>query len=297
MISVIVCSIDEESFNKLSISIKETIGLKYEIIKIQNGIEDLSLTEAYNKGAKSAKFEFLVFIHEDIIFNTRNWGVNLKKYFSELDSPGVLGVAGSSYLPISPSDWWLNFNIYLNVNLLSNVKRGVLGKGKIKQLGEQVPKPVFLLDGLFLAMKLSVWKEIPFDESLVGFHGYDTSICLRVSQKYQNYFVPGILMEHFSAGYPNEIWLINTIKAKESIQPYVNSIKKNQILNKKLEIHVYHLFLNQLKKYSSSLSYSFRYSFIYLIRLNRVFISFHSFFLWFVFQFIYIFKFIKNNKK
>lgn len=290
MISVIVVFSNPIFIDQFEKNIGRTIGVSHEIIKINNRYENYSIAQAYNLGANLAKFPLLIFAHEDILCHSTGWGHLLVNYFEMLKDPGVLGVAGSSYLPISPSDWWLSDSTYLYANFLSNDKMGKEGDGILKQWGNQKPQPVISLDGMFLAMKKLVWFEFPFDESLDGFHGYDTSICFRVSQKYQNYFVPGILLEHFSKGYPNKTWLINTAQAKDSIQPFIEKISKNQILDKGLEIKTYHLFLNQLKKFSDSWTYSFKYSLFYLLKLNQTFFSIKSWFLWLVFQSVFLIK-------
>lgn len=290
MISLIFCSKSIGKYDDFKRIALENLGVPGEIIDVDNSSGIYSIAKAYNKGANNSNFEFLVFVHEDVFFHTANWGQILIHWFNTLKNPGVMGIAGSSYSPISPSDWWLSNKKYLHVNFLSNHKNGSSGEGVHEQSGNLKPISVFALDGMFLAMKKSVWKEFPFDESLEGFHGYDTSICLRVSQKYINYFVPGILIEHFSKGYPNKSWLINTIQAKESIQIFIDSINRGQILDKNLELEAYHLFLNQLKKFSDSWFFSFRYSFIYLIRLNSSFLSYKSCFLWFVYQVAFLAK-------
>lgn len=293
MISIIVCSVNLVCFEKLKFSISETIGIDYEIIKINNTIEKLSIAKAYNNGAKSAKYSKLVFIHEDIIFHTKNWGFTLVSFFNTLNNPGILGIAGSSYIPIVPSDWWVSDQRYLHTNFLSNNKEIKNGKGKLKSLGIQEPKKVFALDGMFLAMNKSVWEEFQFDESLPGFHGYDTSICYRVSKTFQNYFIPELLIEHFSKGYPNETWLLNTISSNKSILSHLLNIKNVDLINKKLEITTYHLFLGQLKKFAPSYRFSVRLSSFYLFKLNSCFISGCSFWIWFYFQFVYLKKIFK----
>ena len=285
LISVIVCSVNEALFEDFSISLDKTIGVSYELIRIDNNVEKLSITKAYNCGAQKAKFEFLVFVHEDVIFHTMEWGLKLLNYFFSLKDPGVLGVAGSSYLPISPSDWWISNRKYLHANYLSNDKYGAYGKGDLNHFGEQVPLRVFALDGVFLAMKKLVFVEFPFDISLEGFHGYDTSICYRISQKYQNYFVPGILLEHFSSGFPNETWLVNIIHANGSIHSFINQLKSSDQIDKKLEVKSYHLFLNQLKKFSDNYFLSSLYSTFYLYRLLKYFFSMDLIYLWIKFQF------------
>ncbi|MBN7812941.1 hypothetical protein J0A68_18435 [Algoriphagus sp. H41] len=294
MISIIVCSVDNLLFERFSQSVSDTIGVPYEVLSFDNRIDRLSIATVYNNAAKAAVFKILVFVHEDVVFHTINWGKKLVSYFAHLDRPGVLGVAGSSYLPISPSDWWLCDPNYLHANFISNKKNGRMGEGYLKKWGEQMAQPVFALDGMFLAMKKSVWKDFHFNEDLYGFQGYDTSICYRVSQKYQNYFIPGILMEHFSKGCPNSIWLINTVKANESIAQFLKKIRKDQKLDRNLEVKAYHLFLNQLAKYSNRWIFNFRYSFIYGWEITKCFFSFRTIYLWLVFQVLYFTKIIKK---
>lgn len=264
MISLIVCSVSELLFEQFSLSVANSIGVEFELVRVENQFSQRSISMAYNYGSFQAKSEILVFVHEDVIFHTNNWGRILIDYFDTLQNPGVLGVAGSSYLPISPSDWWVSDQQYVHTNFLSNTKGGACVGGVLNRVGEQEPKKVFSLDGMFLALKKSVWEEFPFDESLEGFHGYDTSICYMVSQKYQNYFVPGILLEHFSKGYPNEIWLKNTVSANEFVLPFILESKKNGVFDNSLEIKSYRLFLRQLMKFSRSTSYSFSKAWYYL---------------------------------
>lgn len=285
MISIIVLSKNDELFCSLKKSIIKTIGVPYEIICVPNSDSSFSIFSGYNFGANKSKFDYLLFIHEDVIFHTENWGILLLKYFEDLDNLGVLGIAGSSYLPISPSDWWLGNPNYLHANFLSNAKDGRVGGGIPTKWGKQIPVPVFALDGMFLAIKKIVWEEFRFDENLYGFHGYDTSICYQVSQKYQNYFVPGILMEHFSKGDPNETWLKNTVIANQLVLPFILENKKLGFLNSSLEIISYRLFLRQLMKFSSNTFYKFSMAWYYLLPVLKytkdlkilIFFFFYSF--------------------
>lgn len=293
MISIIICSVNSGYFEKLKINVLESVGVDFEIIKINNIVEKLSIAKAYNKGAKMAKFPILVFIHEDILFHSKGWGLILLNLLDSLKNPGVLGIAGSSYLPISPSDWWVSDQRYLHTNFLSNNKEIKDCIGRLKSTGILETKKVFALDGMFLAMNKSVWEEFQFDESLPGFHGYDTSICYRVSQKFQNYFIPDLLIEHFSKGYPNEVWLMNTVSANKSIFSHILDVKKRTFLNKKLEITTYHLFLGQLKKYQPDYQLAVSLSSFYLLKLNTCFISSKSFLIWFYFQFVFLKKLLK----
>lgn len=293
MISIIVCSKDSSLFSRFSYSVSKTIGVEFEIIRVDNTRNKYSIAEAYNQGASQAKFNFLIFSHEDVDFQTFGWGEIILDYFKSLKSVGVIGIAGSSYLPISPSDWWVPDKRYLYMNFFSNDKERIKGKRTLESMGIQDPQPVYALDGVFLALEKKVYLEFPFDESLRGFQGYDTSICLRVSQKHRNYFVPGILLEHFSKGYANENWLKNTIQANHSILPFILQLKRQVNIDRSLEIKAYHLFLNQLKKYSANYKFSLYWSTYYLREISKIFFSSKVLFLWLAFQFAFL---IKNSK-
>jgi glycosyltransferase involved in cell wall biosynthesis len=217
MISIVVCSINEFEFERFSNSVRTSIGTDFEIIKICNSIENLSIAEAYNKGASLAKFDVLAFVHEDVVFQSNGWGNILLSFFSSLHNPGILGISGNSYHPISPSDWWVPCKNSRHFNYLSNTKNGNVGEGVLRSSNDFVAIRAFCLDGVFLACIKDKFEKFYFDEGLDGFHGYDTSLCLRFSLYYNNYYVPGICIEHFSVGNYNIQYLLNTIQANQSV--------------------------------------------------------------------------------
>lgn len=276
-------------FEKFSYSLKNTIGVDYQLIKIDNKKEKLSIARAYNKAALKAEFDILVFVHEDVIFHSLNWGQNLISFFNNLDNPGVLGVVGSSYLPISPSDWWISDQSFIFSNYISNSKEfaGIVGCPQIK--GVQTPSKVYVLDGMFLALKKETFEEFRFDEGLEGFHGYDTDICLQVSRKFQNYFIPSIQIEHFSKGNANLVWLMNTEKAKRKIISKIDLIKKEDGFSKEIELKAFHLFLGQLYKYVDNRFNCIKLGFYYFKQVAIR--SFHwrliPIFSWYLFVFLF----------
>ena len=103
MISVIYCT--RESNPKHKEHIIKTSGLykNTEVIEIINNGE--SLTSAYNRGYKMASNDIVVFCHDDIIIETKNWGKKLLKSFTNNDDYGIIGVAGSREVPKSGM-WW-----------------------------------------------------------------------------------------------------------------------------------------------------------------------------------------------
>ena len=69
---------------------------------VNNG--EYSLTEIYNKGLKEASSDIIVFCHDDIIFETKNWGDKLIKQFSKNPEYSILGVAGTNHM--INGMWW-----------------------------------------------------------------------------------------------------------------------------------------------------------------------------------------------
>ena len=197
MISIITCSTNPDFFYLLEKSIKDTCTFDFEIIKIDNSIEKLSLSQAYNKGAKKSQFSYLVFVHEDVEFMNSCWDESLLTLLENKEI-GIIGIAGSNYLPSTPSGWYLPDEKYNKVFIHQGFK---YKKAPVRfdNQGEDLT-PVYLLDGVFLAMRKEVWMEFPFNERLRGFHAYDVDICQRVCSKYQNLFTKQIELFHKSEG-------------------------------------------------------------------------------------------------
>ena len=74
MISIIICARREDIAPELRKNIEETIGLPYEIIVINNAGNDFTIFSAYNKGVSLSKFPLLLFMHDDILYHTTDWG-------------------------------------------------------------------------------------------------------------------------------------------------------------------------------------------------------------------------------
>ncbi|ROH95779.1 glycosyltransferase [Chryseobacterium daecheongense] len=213
MISIIISSYLPHYFSALQKNIAETIGATYEIIKIDNpGL--MGICEAYNKGANRAQYDLLLFIHEDILFQTQNWGEKLISHLNE-SKTGIIGVAGSSYVPSAPSSWTVSEK-YNFANILQGSKENT--DSFHIHTTHQNRNKVFAVDGVFIAINKENYLNFKFNEKLLkGFHGYDLDFSLRVSKKLQNYVVDDILIEHFSAGNLNKEWMDNNILVKQNI--------------------------------------------------------------------------------
>lgn len=210
MLSIIVSSHKEDLFNNLVLNIAKTIGIEHEIIRIPN-FGEMSIGQAYNKGADKSKFPYLLFLHEDVEFLTEKWGEKLIAHLN-LENVGVVGLAGSNYVPQVPNDWGM-MEPYNFINIIH-------GKGNEQEnisTFKDIRNNVFAIDGLFLAIKKVTFNEFLFDEKLIGFHSYDLSISLRVAKKYKNYVINDILVHHFSRGNPDKSWFLSNIRLKDEL--------------------------------------------------------------------------------
>ena len=239
MISIIISSYQDDYYSDLEKNIAKTIGVSYEIIRVANpGI--MGICEAYNKGGCKAKFENLLFIHEDVIFHTNNWGQILIDHL-EIENTGVVGVAGSGYVPKAPISWNVPDINYIYLNLIQNTKEKNNSKF-YSNISESTK--AFALDGVFLAVKKTVYKEFLFDEVVKGFHGYDTDFSLRVATKYNNYVISNILIEHYSKGNPDVFFFKNNVLIRRKIKNNFNKIFEEDI-----EKCSFQIFLEKYFKY------------------------------------------------
>ena len=228
MISIIVCSRSSKLFTVFEKSVTSSIGVIFEIIRIDNELNQYSISEAYNKGVQMSNYEHLCFCHEDVLFKTLNWG---SKVLDHLSNPriGLIGVAGSDTFSNVPNGWWVQSK---SNTLVVNMEQGLdsitsgfrefalfnsidLSKSTYticKNVSETEKTRVVVMDGFWLCGRKRIFQDIEFDESLLtGFHGYDIDICLSSFQLYDNYVVGNILLEHKSVGETSKLWVEATL--------------------------------------------------------------------------------------
>ena len=208
MISIIVCSRSKELLAQVASNVAATIGVPYELLGIDNRTAGLGICEVYNTGATQAKYKVLCFMHEDILFQTNNWGESV---LAALQKPeiGVIGVAGGTYQARAPIGWG-GANQLFGVNIIHTTE-GASQREHLNPFGKQT-MPAATLDGVWLCCRKAVWAEFKFDAAAFpGFHFYDVDFCVRVAQKYQNLVVFDVLIEHFSGGKFDKIWMQNAL--------------------------------------------------------------------------------------
>lgn len=262
MLSIIISSYQDNYYNALEKNIAETCGVEYEIIKIDNpGL--MGICEAYNKGAKQAKYQFLLFLHEDLLFHTDHWGQKLIAWL-QIPQTGIVGIAGSNYVANVPTAWWAKpdskFINIIETEAKTNYHKKTEFEGNFKD--------VYLVDGVFLACRKKIYDEFQFNAKLKGFHAYDVDFSLKVATKYNNIVVNNILVEHFSRGRQSRQWLENIILTRNN-----NTIPKQKI-NKNFELYAFNNFMMEMKLFGFSTQEIIKN---YLRFMNPKFIGYRGF--------------------
>ena len=151
-----------------------------EIIKATSGVHNIevipyenpgkySLTELYNKGLSESSNDLVIFCHDDIKFDTKNWGRKVLNHFKKNKDLGILGVAGSRYMP-SSGKWWEDFSKMHGAVYHEHEGRRWLSRYS-KDIGNYLDD-VVLVDGLFFGVNKNNLK-LQFNEDVSGFHFYD----------------------------------------------------------------------------------------------------------------------------
>ena len=204
MISVVYCTRQTSPEHKEHLIKSSGLDKRLQVIEIINNGE--SLTKSYNRGLKQATNDIVVFCHDDIIIETKQWGKKLLKLFSRNSQYGVLGVAGTKYMS-SSGQWWENKN-----KMYGRVAHTHEGNTWLSSYSDDLNQEIeetVVVDGVFFAIdKTKIKKE--FDETVEGFHFYDVTFC------FQNYLEgvkvgvsTAIRINHKSIGMTNEQWETN----------------------------------------------------------------------------------------
>lgn len=171
------------------------------IQKINNG--EKSLSEVYNEILDESKYDIVVLCHDDIEFETKNWGNKILDHFRRNPDFGILGLAGSKFLHESAQWWKIPQTMYGIVNHKNEGKKWTSTYSK--DLGNKIEE-VVLVDGLFIAIdKTKIIHK--FDETITGFHFYDLGLCVPN-------FIDGVnigvifdvRVTHLSIGQTNNQW-------------------------------------------------------------------------------------------
>lgn len=215
MISVIISSVNKALLANVSQNIAETIGVPFEIIAIDNSKGERGLCAVYNDGAGRAQYPIVCFMHEDISIKTSNWGQNMIDLFKANPDAGLIGVAGSSYKPLTPSAWQGTGGRGTDyMNILQSFKQSP-GEPQLfySNRHNQKVTQVACVDGVWFCTTKEVLSKVRFDEeTFKKFHAYDVDFSMKVGQHYKVLVTYDVLLHHFSEGNFNVEWFLEVLK-------------------------------------------------------------------------------------
>jgi hypothetical protein len=201
MISVVYCTRETNPKHTEHIIKTSGLGKNIEVIEIINNGE--SLTKCYNRGLKESKNKVVVFMHDDIIIETSAWGKKILKHFDENQEFGILGVAGTTDMPLS-GQWWEDRTKM--VGIVNHEHGGKKWESKYSKNWVNDIVEVVTVDGLFFCVHKDRIKN-NFDEAVEGFHFYE------IDFNFSNYLkgvkvgvMFNVRLTHKSIGMTNEQW-------------------------------------------------------------------------------------------
>lgn len=202
---IIICSINPQMAQEAVANFKQTAGIPLEIRIMDNRQQNLPIARIYNMGAAESHAPHLLFIHEDVRFETQGWGAEFVRKLSEPQT-GVIGFAGAAWWFPSTGAWWSVPEKFHRCNY-SQIENGERKSHLLPPSPEADFLPAVSLDGVAMAVRRDVWEQYPFDESVLkGFHCYDLDFSVEIARHYTNYVAYGIRLLHFSNGKYDSRW-------------------------------------------------------------------------------------------
>ena len=227
----------DDSFVEL---LKKSCGVPNpQIIPIENEGK-YSLPEAYNMILEQATNDVVVLCHDDIYFDSKNWGSKILNHFKRNSDYGILGLAGSTQLP-SSAKWWEDFSKMKGI--VNHEHGGKKWESKYSaSLGNQIDD-VVLVDGLFIVLNTKNVKQ-NFNEEIKGFHFYDVDFSFRnFIEDVKIGVIYDVRVTHKSIGETNEQWEQNRIVFAEKHKDILPvKIKRNLTINSPIKVLLSSLF-------------------------------------------------------
>ena len=192
----------------------KTSGLKnVEVIqKVNNG--EKSLSQVYNEILEESSNNLVVLCHDDLEFDTKDWGKKIIKHFDNSDY-GILGVAGTTEIPKSGM-WWEDKRKMLGI--VNHKHEGKKFESKYsKSWGDKITQ-CCLVDGLFIGINKNQIQHT-FNQDIEGFHFYDVDFSFRnFMSNVKIGVIYNIRLTHLSIGQTNQKWEENRILFSEKHQ-------------------------------------------------------------------------------
>ena len=194
-----VCGKDTSKYEKIKIEL--TRNSKLYDLELVYGVNDGSknLGDFYNQVINTKEADYYVFCHNDIYLDDKDWVDKLLKGFEEFD---VIGVAGSTVYDTMTGAWTALRSPALCRGCVAHKNP----RGFYEMANYGGPGEVSVIDGVFMAIKSSVAKDLKFN-SFNKFHFYDIDFCLRAIEKGYKVGVVPMEIRHDSPGSYDSSWL------------------------------------------------------------------------------------------
>jgi glycosyltransferase involved in cell wall biosynthesis len=215
-------------------TLQKTSGVpNIQIIPIENNGE-YSLTELYNKILLKSHNDILILCHDDIYFDSKNWGQKILNHFKRKPEYGILGLAGTTNMPKS-GRWWDDFSKMKGI--VNHEHEGKKWESKYSASSGNQIDDVVLVDGLFIVINRKKIKE-KFNEEIKGFHFYDVDFSFRNFIKDVKIGVMyDVRVTHKSIGQTNDQWEENRKIFSEKYKDVLPvKVKRNLTLESPLKV-------------------------------------------------------------
>lgn len=180
MISIVICNRYSQLDPSIVRNIQDTIGVKNEIIPIDNSDSQYNIFQAYNEGVRRANGDILCFMHDDVIFRKEGWGKVVEKLFNDDPKLGALGVDGGHFMPDCPCTWTTCHTTSFKT-WRTNIDGTHTEYNNKAFSNDNHLVEVASIDGLWMCIRRSLFDTIRFDDkTFTGFHCYDSDICMQI---------------------------------------------------------------------------------------------------------------------
>ena len=191
MITIVCVFSDRPTLDQYLLRSLSNQTAKYQTVLVDNTEGQYkSAAQAYNYGAARAGQKYIMFVHQDVDFESGMWLRDAEAMLDGIGDLGVAGVAGMSEQGRTLQD--RGRNVIINHE---NREAWKFGNPIDK------PEPVQTLDGCVLIVPSKVFNILKFDEAVCdNWHLYDVDYCLACRRLgYAVYVIPKSIY-HRSAG-------------------------------------------------------------------------------------------------
>ncbi len=206
--------------------LQQTCGIKELEILAYTNLGKKSLSAIYNQALSQARYQLIVFLHDDVVFEGPQWGAKIIHHLKNSDF-GILGIAGTAHLS-SSGIWWQNHLTTIGIVQHQSGQQSWTSRysGDFK---ERI-LPAVCVDGVFIAVDKNRL-QTSFNENLTGFHFYDIDFCIN------NYLagvkvgvIFNISLIHQSTGQLTEAWEYHRSQFLTTHQYHLPCVLKSKLI-------------------------------------------------------------------